>query len=125
MHSIKTVSSNRKSAKTLKFEAHVMRIQSPSDTEKDSSNNAESPQQTISYKKLKQFQLGTPQQKLEFLTPESESPLKKYSRDLKCGRHLQTQVKQLVYDNLLYKNQEELELTQQKSKSIETESVRL
>jgi len=70
MHSIKTVSSNQKSAKTLKFEANVMRIQSSSDTEKDSSNNAEFPQQTLSYKKLR-FQLGTPQQKIEFLTPES------------------------------------------------------
>lgn len=125
MHSIKTVSSNQKSAKTLKFEANVLRIQSPSDTEKDSSNNAESPQQTISYKKLKQFQLGTPQQKLEFLTPDSESPLKKYSRDIKCGRHLQTQAKHPSYNNLLYKNEEELEFTQQKNKSIESESVRL
>ena len=44
---------------------------------------------------------------------------------MKCGRHLQTQVKQPSYDNLLYKNQEELEFTQQKKISIETESVRL
>jgi len=112
MHSIKTVRSNQKSAKTLKFETDVMRNQSSSYIEKDSSNNAEFPQQTISYKKLKQFQLGTPQQNLEFLTPESESTLKKYSHGIKCGRHLQTQAKQPPYKNLLYKNQEELEFTQ-------------
>ena len=40
MHSIKTLSSNKKSAKTLKFEAHVMRIESPDDSDNGS---AESP----------------------------------------------------------------------------------
>ena len=40
MHSIKTVSSNRKSCKTLKFEAHAMRIESSDDSDRGS---AESP----------------------------------------------------------------------------------
>lgn len=43
MHSIKTVSSNRKSAKTLKFEAHVMRIESSDPSEKGGLDSAESP----------------------------------------------------------------------------------